>query len=368
MTALTLCVLLVFSAPALAYHRQTAPIVAITDDGDTALPRVPAHGHRLALALEGSGNQIFRLDRGDNLLEPITITGDNDNPTISSNGSVLAWDADCDLAGCPDPGRQIFLWTRGDVVQVTEDPTGTSTNPALSGNGSRLAFESTGNLTGQNPTGARQVFLRLKTGDITQVSSGQGASRNPVLTRLGLLVVYDSTSSPAGANTGIAQIWLAPRSEPAAPITTGLGPSQAPAVSADGRFVVFESTADLTGDQQDTGVSQIFAYEPRKLTLSQLTNDPVGCTGASVYKVPGDWRVAFVCHDRVFFRELQTAQTYRLPITTGDTPRAIAELGIHFMVVSTTANLMGTGTTPGHQIYMLNLFRLAPEPVASTWP
>jgi hypothetical protein len=36
---------------------------------------------------------------------------------------------------------------------------------------------------------------------------------------------------------------------------------------------------------------------------------------------------------------------------------------VHFVVVSTTANLLGSGTTSGHQIYQLNLFKIPAEEV-----
>jgi hypothetical protein len=359
--------LLLLAAPAFGYHRQTPPIVRITETaGDAMLPRVPAAGHRLALALESNGRQIFRQDRRHNILEAITLSGENDNPTISSNGGVIAWEADCDAIGCADPGQQIFSWSGGTIVQITHDPTGTSSNPALSGGGSRLAFESTGDLAHAGNTGSRQVFVRTNDGIVTQLSQGQGMSRNPALSRSGRFLVYDSTGNTAGTDTGTAQIWVATSKSPAAPITAGGGDSQRPAITGDGRYLAFESTADLTGDQHDTGVSQIFAYEVRDGTLTRVTNDPQGCNGASISKVPRDWRIGFSCHGRGFFHHVLEGQTYRLPIDAGDTPQAVTELGGHFMVVSTTANLTGSGTTAKRQVYMLNLFKLTAEPVDTT--
>ncbi len=41
----------------------------------------------------------------------------------------------------------------------------------------------------------------------------------------------------------------------------------------------------------------------------------------------------------------------------------VAALGSWFRVVSTTANMLGSGTTSGHQIYMLNLFKLPVTPL-----
>jgi len=352
------------AVPALAFHRQTPPIVAVTSSGDTPLPRVPAGGRRLALALAGSGEQIFRQHRTHTFLEQITTAGDNRNPTISSNAGVVAWDSDCTQLGCPEKGRQIFMWVNGTTFQVTHDLTGTSVNPALSGQGRLLAFESSGNLTGANSSGTTQIFLRTPDGTLGQASQGPGTSHNAAIDRSGLRIVFDSTSSLSGTDTGVSQIWfLSPIGFPLI-LTHGKGPSRSPAITGDGRTIAFESTADLTGDQHDTGVSQIFLYDVGKASFTRVTNDPAGCSGASVSTVPHDVSVGYVCHGQGFFYHYLTKHHFQLPINGGDTAEAVAELGGWFMVVSTTENMLGGGgTTPGHQVYMLNLYKLAATPI-----
>src|SRR5215469_15843325 len=83
--ALALVALAAVTQPANAYHRTTPPIVAITTSGDNPLPRVPADGLRLAIAIQGSGSQIYRQHRRKEVLEQITTAGNNQNPTISKN-------------------------------------------------------------------------------------------------------------------------------------------------------------------------------------------------------------------------------------------------------------------------------------------
>jgi hypothetical protein len=78
--------------------------------------------------------------------------------------------------------------------------------------------------------------------------------------------------------------------------------------------------------------------------------------------------VGYVCHGQGFLYHLLTHHHFALPINGGDTAEAVAELGGHFMVVSTTANMLGSGTTPGHLDYMLNLFKLAATPLDSARP
>jgi Tol biopolymer transport system component len=363
-TRTVLIALAMLAVPVAAYHRTTPPIVQLTTSGENSLPRVQAGGRRLVLAIEAGGHQIFRQDRVHNVFEQITTSGDNMNPTVSANGDVIAWDVDCDgVIGCADSGEQIFRWRRGTVQQITHDPTGTSSNPALSGTGARLAFESLGDLAGTGNDGVRQIFRVDKTALLTQISHGAADSRNPALDKGGLSVVFESSNDETGNDTGTAQIWLS-TIHGTSRLTSGAGPSRRPAICRDGRVVAFESQADLLGDGHDTGVNQVFAYDLRNALLSRVTNDLAGCGGTSVQRIPKDWSIGYVCHGEGFFYHLVAKQTFRIPVDGGDTQQSLTELGAHFMVISTTANLLGGGTTPEHQIYMLNLFKLPAEPVS----
>jgi len=363
-TAFALLALGLLARPALAFHRTTPPVVAVTSSGDTLLPRVSTEGRQLVVALDVSGKQIFRQHRKHDFLEQITTSGDNDNPTISRNSRVIAWDSDCSQLGCPEPGRQIFMWTAGTAVQVTHDPTGSSVNPALSGRGTLLAFESRGDLApGANPSGTTQIFLRGSDGVLSQASRGAGTSHDAALDRTGVGVVFDSTSDLSGKDTGISQIWFLSAIGFPQILTYGQGPSVRPAISSDRRVIAFESTADLTGNLQDTTVSQIFLYDSDKGSLIRVTDDPAGCSGASVSAVPRDISVGYACHGVGFFYHYLAGKHFQLPIDGNTTAQAVAELGSWFMVVSTKANMLTGGTTQGHQLYLLNLFKLAATPL-----
>ena len=366
-TTIALLALTAIAAPAAAFHRQTPPIVPITVGGETPLPRLGAGFERFVAAIDSSGRQIFlyRHQRFGGLsVDQITTEGNNDNPTLAPRrGSVIAWDSDCDLLGCADPGRQIFEWANRNIIQVTHDPSGTSTNPTLGVQGNTLAWQSSGDLAGTMNAGVQQIFIRGVDGVVTQVSRGNGTSGNPSLDRSGRNLVYESTNDYNGNDTNIAQIWLLQANGTHAPITDGDGPSQRPSISSTGGIVVFESTAALLGDGHDTTVSEIFAYNARTQTLSQVTNDPQGCSLPSVSAMSRDWRIGYTCHGEAFYHTLFAGRTFRLPIDAGDTQQATVGFGAHFMTVSTTANLQGTGTTPGHQLYLLNLFKMPAEPV-----
>jgi Tol biopolymer transport system component len=370
MRSTSLLCLLILVAPAAAYHRQTAPIVQLTYSGDTALPRVRAAGARLAVVMDTNGSQVFRSTKDRKALSPVTTQGDNQNPTISAGGIVVAWDADCASAGCPEPGRQIFLLKGTRVTQVTHDPTGTSVNPALSGRGRHLVFESSGDLAGLGDPQIPHVFVWNGLSAFRRVSQGVGPSHNPVLNRFGTVLAFDSTSNPTtGADTGIAQIWLAHGEDEATAITAGNAPSTRPMLSKDGRILAFQSRAALATDGHDTGKTQIFAYDNTGRRFAQLTSESSGCTNPSVEDASSDYRIAYTCDGEAYVQFIFADQRYRMPIDVGDTAQAVAEPGAFFVVVSTTANLLGTGVTSGHQIYQLNLFKLAADPVSGsvTW-
>jgi Tol biopolymer transport system component len=377
--ALSLAATTLVATAAVAHHRQTPPIVALTTDGDTALPRLPAPGRTtIALAMpQGADTAVLSVKpyKTPLLVTPLATVGDNQNPAISFNGGVVAYDTDADPAATGLPGRQIVLASSHAVVAGPNDPTGTSTNPSVDVSGQRLAFESTGDLANTGNAGARQVFLRQATGGISQASFGVGTSRNAALSARRGWIAFESTSAPGtGVDTGIEQIWLGTvDGVAAAPITNGLAPSTRPSFSDDGNILAFQSRADLAGDLADMGVPQIFIYDTKSRTQAQLTFDPAGCTDAGVTKVKHDWRVGFVCSGEALFYMIREDVLYRVDTPSGGTTRFYPELGKHFVVMSTTsAMLAGTGSTAGHQIYMVNLFKrpatVVPAPVAVWFP
>jgi hypothetical protein len=364
------------AAPALAHHRQTPPIVALTTSGDTPLPRlVPPERGSLVLATPwGAGRRIVTLSPWRNRDDPslptvIADAGDHANPAIADSGRVVAFDSASDPLGLGLAGRQVVGALGGGLFPVSQDPTGTSENPSVDGVGYRIAFESTADLTGTGTPGVRQVFLRDRDGSIRQLSHGLGAARNVVLSSRRDLVLFESSSDPlTGANTGIAQIWFGDVDGDApAPITAGAGPSTNPILSSDGRLVLFESTADLAGTQANTGKAQIFVYDTRTRTYARVTNEPSGCRLPSAHRVQRDYRIAYVCGGVPYFTMLRADERYLVPAAGGTTQRVIAAMGVHFVVVSTRADLLaGAGATPGNQVYLVNLYKRPAVPVPAT--
>ena len=354
-----LLIILAVAAPAGAHHTATPAVVLLTSSGDNTLPRLPAFGSTVGLAL-GSGPAVYsvKLFQQPPVLKLISGGGSTSNPAAAATAAI-AFDSDGDPLGSGDPGHQIFVGVGGALQQVTHDPSGTSRNPALSDTGTRLTFESAGNLTGGGMVGIQQIYFRDANGGLVQVSRGQGTSSNSSLSRTGSLIVFQSTSDPANGNdTGISQIWLSSTDPSSAhAVTAGHGPSRNPLIATGGRMVVFESDADLANGGADTGVPQVFAYDTVTGNFAQVTQETNGCTGPTARKHSGDWRIAFTCNGEAFYHELRADRRLRLPIQGGNTSRAVTGIGYYFLTVSTTANLLSSGTTSGHEIYLLNLFK-----------
>lgn len=371
---LILSAALLVTVPAQAHHRQAPEVLPFNASGDTPLPRTAPPGNKtFTLAVEApGGREIVAISPWKSLsgpVAPVTIAaaGSHANPAVSATGRAVAFDSDSDPLGLSLPGRQVVNAFKTTLLPVTEDPSGTSVNPSVDATGNRVAFESLGDLAGTGSAGVRHVFLR-EGGLIRQLSQGVGTSRNPVLTAKQRLVIFESTSDPGnGADTGVSQIWVGPIDGTPAPITAGAGSSRNPGASNDGRLVVFESTAALAAGGADTGVPQIFAYDVKSRTYARLTAEPQGCTLPAAFKVQRDWRIAYVCSGLPYFTMLRADQRYLVPATDGVTQRVVPALGVHFLLLSTTADLMtGSGTTPGRQVYLVNLFKRPAVPVAGT--
>ena len=360
----TLIGLLATAAPAAAHHLTTPPIVQLTSSGDNTLPRVPSFDDTVALVL-GPAVYSLRLFDHPEVRTPVSAGGHNANPTVSLR--AVAFDSDGDPLGSGDPGRQVFMRAGATLVQVTHDPTGTSANPAFDYFSDLLAFESAGDLTGSGSLGTLQVYLRDGYGGLVQLSRGRGTSRNPSLGRRATWIAFDSTTDPVtGVDTGVSQIWLSsPDPTTSHPITAGAGPSRRPSMSNRGRIMAFESDADLAGGGADTGIPQIFVYDLVSGNFAQLTQDAGGCSGASVRRF-GDWRITFTCGGQAFYFDLRADHRYRLPIDGGNTNGVGPGAAFYFLTVSTTADHLGAGTTTGHEIYLLNLYKRPAELVSGS--
>jgi hypothetical protein len=369
---LPVLVLLAVAPVASAHHRQTPPIVAFTTSGDASLPRLAPPSRKAAAVVVDGTVAVMTPFRNPTTPAFSFTAGTNADPSISANGRVVAWDTDADPLASGAPGRQVVEQSRLVLNQVAVDGSGTSANPALDLAGVAVAFDSTADLASTGNMGARQVFFREFGGPIVQLSGGAGTSRKASIALRNHLVVFESTSDPvSGDDTGVAQIWLSGLTAgTATPITSAAAPSANPSVSNDGRLVVFESRADLAGDGQDTGATQIYAYDTFSKTFARVTDDAGGCADATAIRIMRDWRIGYLCGGAAYFSMLRANERFQVATDGGDTTRIVPQGDAHFLLVATTADLLGgSGTTVGHRVYMVNLYKRPPTsaPSAITW-
>jgi hypothetical protein len=356
------------AGPVRAFHRSTPAVTALTLAGNADLPPIPSQGRRL-MALEQVGIVFTLLPFSTGAA--ITVEAAGRNPAVSYGGRALLWETNSDPLQSGLPGWQIIADQYGLLTMPAPDPSGTSHNVSADKRGQAIAFESAGDLTNTGVPNVRRVYVRDKTGTLRLASRGVGSSGNAMMSPKGVLVSFDSTSHPVtGADTGVSQIWVWSPSRSAERVTNGAGPSTRPIVSDDGRLIAFRSTADLAGDLHDTGTPQIFVYDYKTATFARLTNEPGGCTRPAVAKVQGDWRVTFVCGGQAYYHMLRRNARYHVPTPGGTVQSMIPEMGVHFLILSTNADLLaGSGSTIGNRIYMVNLYARPAVPVAgsATW-
>jgi len=354
------------SGTALAFHRQTDAVVPITTTGDSDLPRVPAQGRRAMTLAQPDGlfsYLPFITGSGRTLL---ATTGAQ--PAAAYDGRTFGWETTADPAGTGLPGWQIVLVRDGVFTAPFPDPSGTSHRPSMDKRARTIAFESDGDLTNVGGPGVRRVYVRDRFATLTLASTGVGWSGNAMVNAKGKYVTFESTSNPAtGADTGVRQVWGGAVGLPAGRLTAGAGPSTEPLMSDDGRLVVFSSEADLAGDGHDTNVSQVFAYDTKTQTFARITDEPGGCRRPTAAKVGGDWRITFVCGGQAYYHMLRENVRYHVPTPGGSVQSIVPEMGVHFLTLSTTANLLaGSGSTAGHRIYLVNLTKRPAVAVAGT--
>lgn len=183
-----------------------------------------------------------------------------------------------------------------------------SANPVMSADGNFVAFDSLSPLTGIDPAGNLQIFLRdvassrtllVSTGRTTKAGSG-GNSRFPSISADGSRVVYESTASnlTPGDSNGRSDIFLFSNltNQLLSIANNGLaanGDSSRPVISNDGRWVAFTSSAQnlATGFVAAPGVEGLFVRDLQEAKTHWVRIPPKGTP--SGYHFSADSRYLF---------------------------------------------------------------------------
>ena len=147
-------------------------VTQVTDTtvGSNLNSSINASGTRIAFTSNrdltgGNGDhnfEIFLFDTAMGLTQVTdTIAGGNVYPSINADGTRIAFYSSSDHTGENGDGNlEIFLFDAATgVTQVTHSTGGDSQNPSISADGTRIAFFSTSDLTGENPDGNLEIFV-----------------------------------------------------------------------------------------------------------------------------------------------------------------------------------------------------------------
>ncbi len=255
------------------------------------------------------------------------------NASVNSTGDVVAFEAygsfNNSFGGAAANRRQIFMRNikTGVIHAVTGNPDGDSTLPSLNDTGGTLTFQSAANLLG-TPTGINQVYM----------------------------YTVPQSVAPGGTGTGALTA-----------ITRGLGHSTRPMLNKIGTHVAFQSTANLRGNGNDTGISQIFLYDRGTAKLIQLTQGNDDSRNAYVEeKRPGSLFFESDATDLPGTAGGPGTQVYRVTVKEGDLPfieqftfgpgnsrwPAVEPNGARLLFVS-DGDLLQNGTT-GNRLFALD--------------
>jgi cysteine-rich repeat protein len=199
----------------------------------------------------------------ENTLPPLTMKTNGaasdsyDNPVPSLNSKFLVVESNANPTGHnADGNTEIFvLKTRSNQwIQVTDTQPPVENHRPATIKGSRIIFDSTGDLTGQNADGNRELFMaHVKSSgvDMLQITNtaAPADNRSGSLDTNSALIAFSSNADFVGLNPdGNREIFTWYRRTGAfEQLTQSVsGDNANPVVNQSQRFVVFESTADLT--------------------------------------------------------------------------------------------------------------------------
>ncbi len=244
--------------------------------------------HDLDSGNNADGNQEIFLDDGGSINQVTDSTlAANFRPSINKDGSRIAFVSNADLApgSNPDGNQEIFLYDNSTgISQVTTTGSGViNEQPSISGDGSRIAFVSNADLApGNNPDGNQEIFLYSTTGISQVTTTGSGfTNEQPSISDDGTRIAFVSNDDLTGGGSnpdGNPEIFVAfdfynvtfdQVTSTTIPIT-----NSHPSINKSDTHVAFVSNGDLiTGDNSD-GNQEIFLAECNIIDLTLTKSAP----------------------------------------------------------------------------------------------
>jgi len=234
--------------------------------------------------------EIFRAIVGS---APVQLTDKtactSSRPTISADGTRIAFESDCDLVGANADGNiEIFLWKNGTLSQLTTSTDCENLAPSINGPGSFVAFDSTCNIFGTNNDGRGSEIYRVSVQGVlkqlTTDATGNCDSTSASIDSSGNLVAFDSDCDLTGENENLAvEIFTVTSAGAVRQLTFAPDDSCSsvhPEMDAAGTIVGFHSDCDFTGGNPDAG-DEIFTVTTASRTVQQVSSSPLGAACAS---------------------------------------------------------------------------------------
>ena len=240
---------------------------------------------------QGTTVLVSRSSSGEDL------DGDSDNPSVSSGGRFVAFTSTADSPPGDDAVVNVYVRDRktGTTELVSQTSGGVPANadsggPSVSGDGSRVAFQSSANnLPG--PDGLTRIFLHVTgTGStrlVSKTSSGASLNSGAIAASLsadGRYVGFESDASNLPGGAGTTDVYLHDVKTGTTRLmsrTTGGvpadGDSDTASVSANGRSVAFESDAANLGGA--AGFIDVFLHDTTSGATRLISRATSGAAG-----------------------------------------------------------------------------------------
>ncbi|MDJ0905002.1 MAG: hypothetical protein QNI96_03185 [Woeseiaceae bacterium] len=249
---------------------------------DTADPLgTNPNGRTQLFAKDLASGDITQVTLGDETFSYATREWD-----ISDNGDFVVFVSGLDIVGSnPNLEDNVFLGstTGAGITQVTQIDASVNTvrHPQVADNGV-IVFSSAADLTGDNLTGATQIFSINSDGSgLAQVTTGTLDVDDLALADDGSRVAFVSFRDPFGTNTpSTDEIFVIDiDGNNLTQLTETDDDSEMPRISDDGSKVAFVSGADHAAGQNTDGSGEVFVAMADGSAIVQVSNSATRSSG-----------------------------------------------------------------------------------------
>ncbi len=230
--------------------------------------------------------EIFQVDDQGAVAQLTDTTGcDNMRPAADADGSVVAFDSDCDFLGDNVDGSvEIFTISAGVFRQLSDSAACTSLAPSINAAGTRVAFDSNCDYLGLNLTFNNEIFLVTGQGTILQLTNdetGSGCgSFDTSINAAGDRVAFESDCDLVGTNeVEISEIFRVTQAGVVTQLTASGDDTCAnamPASDSTGNRIAFESDCNHSGQNPDGGL-EIFQVATGGAIAQLSRSSTAGC-------------------------------------------------------------------------------------------